>query len=315
MDATHGEVEPVRSIAGFWRRLGAFAIDMLLLGLVGMTLGWLLFDTLARMGAYARLIGFAIALAYFGLGNSRLGGGQTLGKRLLGVRVVDAHDQLLSLPRALLRYVVLGVPFFVNGLPLSPEQATSSPLGYLLSLVLFGGIFAIVYLYVFNRRTRQSLHDLAVGSYVERFEGAPRTESFPALWRGHLVVVALIAALALTAPAIANRLVHTQRFAGMTPVYRAVANQPHVLTAQVMRGWSSMNGGSKTHSLQAALQLDAPLTEDGAMAKRIAQQMAKADPQIANEDVVVVVLAYGYDMGIASGWRRHGYSFGAGELR
>ena len=128
-------------------------------------------------------------------------------------------------------------------------------------------------------------------------------------------LVALVAALALTAPAIANRLVHTQRFAGMTPVYRAVANQPHVLTAQVMRGWSSMNGGGKTHSLQAALQLDAPLTEDGAMAKRIAQQMAKADPQIASEDVVVVVLAYGYDMGIATGWRRHGYSFGVGELR
>jgi len=80
-------------------------------------------------------------------------------------------------------------------------------------------------------------------------------------------------------------------------------------------GFMAQQGVAPTRALQAALQLDAPLTEDGAMAKRIAQQMAKADPQIASEDVVVVVLAYGYDMGIATGWRRHGYSFGAEDLR
>lgn len=315
MDSTHGEVEPVRPIAGFWRRLGAFAIDTILLGLVGMLLGWALFDSFARMGAYARLVGFAIALGYFGIGNSRIGAGQTLGKRLLGVRVVDAHDRLLSFPRALVRYVVLGVPFLANGLPLSPEQAASSPLGYLLALVVFGGMVAIVYLYVFNRRTRQSLHDLAVGSYVERFEGAPRPEPFPRVWRGHLAVVMLLAALALTAPVVASRFAQTATFAGMTPVYHTVASQPHVLSAQIMRGWSSLNGSRSTQSLQALVQLDARLTEDEAMAKRIAQQMAKADPQIVSEDVVVVVLAYGYDMGLASGWRRHAYSFKAGELR
>lgn len=74
-----------------------------MLGIVGMLLSALLFDTFARMGVYARLIGFAIALAYFGVLNSRIGGGQTLGKRWLGIRVVDAQGQLLSPPRALLR--------------------------------------------------------------------------------------------------------------------------------------------------------------------------------------------------------------------
>lgn len=75
-----------------------------------------------------------------------------------------------------------------------------------------------------------------------------------------------------------------------------------------------MNGNT-THSLQSSLRLDAPLTEDDAIARRIAQQTAKADPTIANEDAVVVVLVYGYDMGIASGWKKHGYSFKPGELR
>jgi len=87
------------------------------------------------------------------------------------------------------------------------------------------------------------------------------------------------------------------------------------MTVQVARGWSSMNGGKATHSLQSSLWLDAPMTEDGDMARRVAQQMAKADPNIADEDVVVVTLVYGYDMGIASGWKKHGYSFRPGELQ
>jgi uncharacterized RDD family membrane protein YckC len=315
MDTLHTEGGPDRKIAGFWRRLGAFVIDLILLGIVGWILGALFFDTFARMGAYAKLTGFVIALAYFGICNSRIGGGQTLGKRWLGVRVVDAHDQLLSLPRSLLRYVVLGIPFFANNLPLDPKLAMSTPLGYLLALVVFGGIFAIIYLYIFNRRTRQSLHDLAVGSYVERFDRATQPVPFPIMWRGHIVVVAVLAVIALSAPAVASRFTQTQTFAGILPLYQTLSTQPHVMTAQVVRGWSSFNGGNTTHSLQSSLRLDAPLTEDGDMAKRIAQLMAKADPNIANEDVVVVTLVYGYDMGIASGWKKHGYSFKPGELQ
>ena len=314
MDALHGEEAPAREIAGFWRRLGAFVIDVIVLGIAGMILGSLLFDTFARMGAYARLIGFAVALAYFGVMNSRIGGGQTLGKRWLGVRVVDAHDQLLSLPRALLRYTVLGIPFFANGLPVDPQMAMATTLGYLLALVVFGGILVIAYLYVFNRRTRQSLHDLVVGSYVERFEGAARPVPFPVMWRGHLAVAALFAAAALGAPIVANHFAQTEGFADLMPLYRTLSSQPHVMAAQVVRGWTSMNG-STTHSLQSSLQLDAPLIDDAAMARHIAQQMARADSRIAQENAVVVRLVFGYDMGIASGWKAHVYSYRPEELR
>ncbi|QBB70874.1 RDD family protein [Pseudolysobacter antarcticus] len=314
MDTVDGEGWPVRGIAGFWRRTGAFVVDGILLGIVGTILGVLFFDAFAGMGAYARLIGFAIALAYFGICNSRIGGGQTLGKRWLGVRVVDAHDQLLSLPRSLLRYTVLGIPFFANGLPIDPAQAMAAPLGYLFAFVVFGGMFAIVYLYIFNRRTRQSLHDLAVGSYVERFDRVAQSVTFPIMWRGHLAVVALLAAIALIAPIVVSRFAQTETFAGLLPLQQMLSSQPHVKTAQVVRGWVTMNGTTK-HYLQSVLRLDASMTEDEAMAKRMAQQMAQADPDIAKEDAVVVLLAYGYDIGIASGWRKHGYSFKPDDLR
>ena len=97
-------------------------------------------------------------------------------------------------------------------------------------------------------------------------------------------------------------------------MYQMLSSQPHVMTAQVARSWTSRNGVT-SHSLQSSLWLDAPLTDDEAMAKRIAQQMAKADPNIAEQDAVVVTLVYGYDMGIASGWKKHQHSFNASELQ
>jgi len=136
MDTLDREGWPARKIAGFWRRIGAFVVDGFVLGIVGMILGLLFFDAFASIGAYAKLIGFAIALAYFGIGNSRIGGGQTLGKRYQGVRVVDGHDQLPTLPRSLLRYAVLGIPFFANGLRINTQSAMSTPLGYFLSLLV-----------------------------------------------------------------------------------------------------------------------------------------------------------------------------------
>lgn len=302
------------AIAGFWRRVGALFIDSMLMGAVGWAIGAIFFEPLARMGDLARVIGFAIALAYFGIGNSRLCGGQTLAKRWLGLRVVDRYGGTLSRPRASLRYVVLGVPFFANGLTFSPQLVLSPALGCLLSLVVFGGILSIFYLYIFNRDTRQSLHDLAVKSYVVSVRSDAQKTPIPSLWRGHLVVVAALALLALSAPLIASRWAQSQTFAGTLTLYRTLSTQPHVISAQVLRGTQYRNG-EITHSMQAALRLDAPSTDDGEMARHIAQLMAKGDPDIANEDAVYVTLIHGFDMGIASGWRKHGYSFKPGELK
>lgn len=314
MDMLQTETGSRPDIAGFWRRLVALAIDLFLLGIAGMILGGLLFDQLARMGVAARLVGFAIALAYFGIGNSRLLGGQTVGKMLLGLRVVGLQGQQLSLPRAMLRYAVLGVPFFANGLPIDPRLAMSPVLGPALALLVFGGMAAVVYLYVFNRHTRQSLHDLAAGSLVVRAESPGHAQPLAPVWRGHFVVLALLGALALSAPVVAKRFAGSEAFAGLLPLQAELARQPHVIAAQVARGWSKA-GGQETHYLQSNLRLDAPLTEDGDLARRMARQMAQADPRRASEDAIVVDLVYGYDIGIATGWKSHRYTFGPDPSR
>jgi uncharacterized RDD family membrane protein YckC len=76
-------------IAGFWRRLAAFGIDWLVLAVPTLLLGLALFQRAAGIGQAGRLVGFVLALLYFSLLNSRLIGGQTIGKRLLGIQVVS----------------------------------------------------------------------------------------------------------------------------------------------------------------------------------------------------------------------------------
>jgi uncharacterized RDD family membrane protein YckC len=173
-------------ISGFWRRLLAFILDGLLLGLVGVVLGLFWFDPLARLGGWGRLLGFCASLVYFGVLNSAIGGGQTFGKRVMRVRVVDRSGQPISPGRSFLRYTVLGAPYFLNHL-LIPPSLLMSPIGLPIVFILLGFGGAIVYLYIFNRRTRQSLHDLVAGTFVTRT--TPPGYVVGSIWRPHLIVV------------------------------------------------------------------------------------------------------------------------------
>src|ERR1035437_9200118 len=56
----------------FWNRVGAYFIDILVLGLIGFILGLFFKDAFAQLGNQALLIGFTISLIYFGLGNSKI---------------------------------------------------------------------------------------------------------------------------------------------------------------------------------------------------------------------------------------------------
>jgi hypothetical protein len=64
-----------------------------------------------------------------------------------------------------------------------------TPIGFLIGFILFGFGGAIVYLYVFNRRTQQSLHDLVVGTFVTR--AFPHGKVVGSIWRPHLIMVGL----------------------------------------------------------------------------------------------------------------------------
>lgn len=118
---------------------------------------------------------------------------------------------------------------------------------------------------------------------------------------------------ALSVPALLQRFVAQQDWKDLTVMQQVLSNQPHVMHAQVMHGWT-LAAGKETRYLQSLLRLHAPLTDDSALAERIARQMAQAGSQPIAEDAIGVNLIYGYDMGIASAWKKHLYIFKPGEL-
>jgi uncharacterized RDD family membrane protein YckC len=88
-------------ISGFWRRIGAFLIDSIVLGLAGLGLGLFLEEFFVEIGEWGRLVGFSIALVYFGVMNSTIANGQSLGKRALKLRVVNIESKPISLIRSI----------------------------------------------------------------------------------------------------------------------------------------------------------------------------------------------------------------------
>jgi len=302
-----GAAGPTSPFAGFWRRLGAFVVDVLLLGLVGMALGWLAFDTLAALGAWGRAVGFALAWPYFGLMNSRVGGGQTLSKRLLGLRTVGLDGAPLSPGRGLLRSAVVAVPMFLNGAVADPDLLQVLPLVMLLCLLVFGVGLGLAYLLVFNRPSRRSLHDWAAGSVVVREPMAVGPVPVERPWTGHWVALGALAVLVLVLPVWMQAQMGNKDVAAMLAARATAAAQPGVRQAAVTKGWTSVRStqGSST-STYLAVQVNAGAADvkDDALCERVAAALLQRNAaEVDAVDQLSVTVVYGYDIGIASGWR------------
>ena len=304
-------------IAGAWQRLAAFIIDIVLLAIVGMLLGLVLYDVFAGLGVRGLLIGFVIAIAYFGALNSRLCDGQTFGKMIMKIRVVGRDGTPLGLPASLGRSTLVCIPWFLNGAPLDMELLTSWP-GVVASFLTIGLGLAILYLFVFNRRTRQSVHDLAVGSCVVKSDTAAAPLSLPPIWRGHFAGLVLVGGLAAGLPVLTGQIAQSEMFGPLLELQQTMLKEPGVLNAGVHSG-KSIHYADETSTTTTDLQLQVYLAtndiENETFANRIAQLALEGYPEADRTDVIMVSLAYGYDIGIASAWSSQSYTFPPEEWR
>ena len=314
------EAQPVvspsvcRNISGFWQRLLAFILDGIILGVVGFISGLLLFDFYAHLGGLGRLLGFCVALIYFALLNSSIGKGQTIGKRIMKIEVVDKSGDHISPFRSFIRYTVIGVPFFLNG-ALIPLDLAVAPIGILIGFTIFGIGGATIYLYIFNRLTRQSLHDLIVGTFVTKI--SPKGSlNHVSVWRAHLVITGIwfiaVLGFSIFIPSLSNKGVFPNLFA----VQKSIQSSGKVHAATVFEGKSwTMGSYSKTETSyfhSNAILKERPIDYE-ALAKEIALIVLSVHPEIESKDIVRITLTYGYDIGIARAWRRHSFQHSPNE--
>ena len=152
------------AVAGFWRRFLACVIDGAIFSIPTLCLGFVFFAQFARLGGWGRLVGFVIALMYFGFMNSAVGNGRTFGKRILKIRLVGLNGSTISVPRSFVRYVIL----------------------------VFGVGGSIIYLIVFNRRNRRSLHDLLASTYVMKVDAKATVPPNLKIWFGHGLIISVV---------------------------------------------------------------------------------------------------------------------------
>ena len=147
-------------------RIIALIIDLFVIGFVlSFVLLTLFRETFIAIGNYGVLIGFFITLIYFTFSNSNLFRGQSIGKRIMSIWVVNARGYYLNLPEAFFRALILASAIILldivyAGLPLNKVSV---------GIVDFVGnalMLVMIFFLMANRESRQSLHDLVTGSYV-----------------------------------------------------------------------------------------------------------------------------------------------------
>lgn len=278
---------PVQVIAGFWRRLAAYLLDALILGGAGYLAGIPLFDVFARLSWWGRPIGLGVALLYFGILNSSLGGGQTLGKRLMKIKVVDEKGALFAFPWTIIRHAFLALPFAFIEWAL-PGALTPSWFAFVTYYLYLGLGFATFYLVACNGRTRQSLHDLAVGSFVVRAESQGPPPARP-VWQVHYLAVALWLLAALW---LAGKFTPQSNERDLLAARQEIESLDHVRAATVKGGFFGMK------ILFAQASYDAAPADLDQAAAEVAETLVGACAQRAPEqDAIVVQIQYGYDLG------------------
>jgi uncharacterized RDD family membrane protein YckC len=302
-------LEGLTMIAGFWRRLGADIFDILLLSAVCIVMGILFYDQIASLGSNGRIIGWLIVLVYFTVLNSEVSNGQTLGKRLLGLRVVDADGGAISLQRSFIRAIVLTAPFIASGYWLIADNSTPSLQLILFecldSLLVFGAAGSIIYLYLFNRRTRQCLHDLAVGSFVIEASGPSFVEARTASM--HKVIVGVFCAVTLIAPAgilVLNPTSTSNSISPLAQVAASVQSMPEVRNAQVIDQTYVSNLHPTKSIILVRVQLKAKPDDFEHEATRIAANVLKNPDALGGKDLGISI-DYGIDLGLAHWTKRY----------
>lgn len=302
-------------VAGFWKRLFAFTFDGFLLGTFGFVLGLIWFEPLACLGLSGRLVGFVIGLFFFGFMNSAASGGQTMGKLLLNIKVTNNEGRPLGIGKSCLRYAVLSMPFFLNVL-LSWPAFLLSLRGSFFCVIIYGVGLSIVYLFLFNRKTGQSLHDLVVGSFViSAGQGEGQIKVTP--WRGHYVVVCLLLLASGLLPVIGFRTSQKEPFKSLLSLERILEQDPDIRSAvpTLRQNAADTSGARKTRASSLSIRVVLTRAPDdyAFVADKVVRAVFQNYPAAATNDTVAVTVAYGYDIGISSRWKTHQFDLSPAE--
>ncbi len=279
-------------------RVIALAIDGLVLFAIGLSLGSLVGERIAPVGTPARLIGLLVMVPYLGVLGSEIGNGQTLGKRLLGLRVVDANGRPLPLGKALPRAALLSLPWIFDGMRFGSLGSAAPAMLWAGGVIVFGLGGAIVWTAALNIRTRQALHDLLAGSFVIEARGIGLPVPVASTRRplvASIVWIALVAVVTMTMALAAPRLFPRAFPPELLESAMAIPGASSVEIKQT----PASGPGSAPNALVAVFWFRGPQGDTRKAADQVAAAILEHHPDAAAIPTVTVKVVRGWDVGIA----------------
>lgn len=296
-------------ISKFWVRIWAFLIDSLILGVFGYILGLIFSNFFISLGESAKLVGWIISLAYFSILNSNIHQGQTFGKKWMNIQVVDITGNPVSLKTSFIRALVYTTPFFLNGFKI-PGLHTFSIVTIMQGVIIFTGGIGIIVFYIFNKETRQSLHDIIAKTYVvqeyrnNEFSFMPAVKKLPYYITGGIFAIVIMTSI--------YGLNSNSEIKKLVPVYEEILAQDHISNASVSMNYSSLgNSENNRLSYTVFIKVDKNLkSEDNnnnPELKKAVETFINSKVYETDNDILNAVVGSGFNIGIAS--QNYSYSF------
>lgn len=197
-DEPSNDVVDASTVVVFWKRIGAYFLDTaIILKIAGVLIGAAGASLWFEIGGYGIIIGAVVYLLYFGLMNSVLCKGQTIGKKLFAVKVVDRNNEYLPVGKSFLRALIFVICVYAVGafsgamVTVLPEYHMFDIKNVLPLTILLFLYFVFVLIFLFNKN-RQTLHDFSVKSFVVSKENIKKL--YPDKTDSTVIIVSVIVA-------------------------------------------------------------------------------------------------------------------------
>ncbi len=175
-EPTESDTPPPPPVAGFWLRALAFVIDGIALFFLATLWRPAMLEFFLAHPLWLYPVHILINLAYFTILAGPVGGGRSLGKRILGIEIRSLTDGPLSGKQALTRTLIQWAPVILfmtadNLLSAHAPQSPGQPTAFWITMLITipgMGLFVANAAAVALRPDKRGLHDLLTQTYVEK---------------------------------------------------------------------------------------------------------------------------------------------------
>lgn len=291
------------NISKFWPRIGAFLIDFTIIAVCGFFIGILFEDFFVSLGNHGHLFGLIITIIYFTIANSKITHGQTIGKKIVKIKTINASGNALSIKTALLRSLILFAPYFLINYPI-PGVAEISALNVYKSSILGSTLIGIAILYIANKSTRQSLHDMLMKTYVVSVtENEDLTEVQPNKIGG-IIITSAVAFIMLLFSTFSILLIKPA-LNGFEDLKGKFEDIDGVLSAGVIRKTTTIYGDEETTTESYIVILNVQKIpnrydfDQSEIVKEAVEILFLNKPDAFTVDIIKIQLTKGFNIGIA----------------